>query len=145
MRKAGKRKGIPKIHSNRFGGVWIAAGLIVGAVVPLILRFVTGRIVWGLVIAGGIILIAFVVTFAIEMVQDFGKIPYYEKHMRDTIPYDPVKQEAVVRCSVCTGERVAGFRDRENAHFTEVMVLRTPEEEKRFKELYGIDTLRVEY
>ena len=136
---------MPKIHSNRFGGVWIAAGLIVGVAVPLILRIVTGRIVWLPVIAGGVILAAFAAVFTIEMAQDFGKIPYDEKHLLETIPFDPAKQEAVVRCSVCTGERVAGFRDRADGHFTEVMVLRTPEEEKRFKELYGIDTLRVEY
>ena len=85
------------------------------------------------------------VLFAIEMRQDFGKVPYYQKHLRETIPYDPEKEEAVIRYSICTGEKVAGFRNRENGHFKEVMVLRTPEDEEQFFHIYGIRNVKKEY
>ena len=72
-------------------------------------------------------------------------IPKYERHLRETIPFDPREQYAVIRSSICTGEQVAGFKNRENGHFTEVMLIRTPEDEKRFKEIYDLETVKKEY
>ena len=44
----------------------------------------------------------------------------------------------VIRCSICTGEQVAGFRDSETGRFEEVMLLRTPDDLEWFKQRYGI-------
>ena len=44
----------------------------------------------------------------------------------------------VIRCSICTGEQVAGFRDETTGHVEEIMLLRSPEDLVRFKERYGI-------
>ena len=44
-----------------------------------------------------------------------------------------------IRCSICTGEQVAGFRNRETGHFEEVMLLRSPEDLDRFRKKYGIE------
>ena len=74
-----------------------------------------------------------------------NKIPYYERHLKETIPYDPQKQYAVIRASICTGEKVAGFKNCEDAHFTEVMLIRNTEDEKRFKAIYGLDEIKKEY
>lgn len=73
------------------------------------------------------------------------KFHNYKRHLKDAIPFDPEKQYAVIRSSICTGEKVAGFRNIEDGHFTEVMLLKTNEDEKLFKEAYGIDTLKKEY
>lgn len=43
----------------------------------------------------------------------------------------------VIRCSICTGEQVAGFR-REDGRFEEVMLLRSPADLADFKTRYGI-------
>ena len=43
-----------------------------------------------------------------------------------------------IRCSICTGEQVAGFRDKETGRFEEVMLLRTPEDLEAFRQKYGI-------
>ena len=43
-----------------------------------------------------------------------------------------------IRCSICTGEQVAGFRNSETGRFEEVMLLRSPEDLEWFKEQYGI-------
>lgn len=72
-------------------------------------------------------------------------IPKYERHLRETIPFDPREQYAVIRSSICTGEQVAGFKNRENGHFTEVMLIKSPEDEKRFKEIYDLETVKEEY
>ena len=50
----------------------------------------------------------------------------------------PPKGTPVIRCSICTGEQVAGFRDGETGRFEEVMLLRTPEDLERFRQQYGI-------
>ena len=67
------------------------------------------------------------------------------KKLKREFPYDPEKHTAVIRQSICTVEKAAGFRDRETGHFTEVMLIHSPEEEKQFKNLYGIDVIRTEY
>ena len=79
------------------------------------------------------------------MHQDFGKTLYYEKHLKDTIPFDSQKQYAVIRCSICTGEKVAGFINIDDGHFTEVMLIRTDEDEQRFIKIYNLETVKKVY
>lgn len=54
-------------------------------------------------------------------------------------------QYAVIRSSICTGEKVAGFKNKTNGHFTEVMLIRSAADEKKFKETYRVESLKVEY
>lgn len=75
----------------------------------------------------------------------FGKLSNYERGLTETIPFDPEKQYAVIRCSICTGEKVAGFKSKEDGHFTEVMLIRTDKEEERFKKMYNLKTVKKEY
>ena len=42
-----------------------------------------------------------------------------------TISYDPAVQRPALRCSICTGEQVAGFIHADG-HFEEVQLIRTP-------------------
>ncbi len=65
--------------------------------------------------------------------------------MQEEFSFDPDTQYAVIRSSICTGEKVAGFKNKSDGHFTEVMLIRNPEDEKRFKKMYDLDTVRVEY
>lgn len=140
-----KKHTIPKINSVGFGGKWIAAGVVIGAVVPGVLWLFLHRIVWALVIAGGIILAAFAVLLFIELRQDSAAVPYYEKDMTERISFDPETQYAVIRSSICTGEKIAGFKNKSDGHFTEVMLIRSPEDAERFKEMYGLDRIKTEY
>ena len=68
-----------------------------------------------------------------------------KKYLSEDIQFDPDKQYAVIRSSICTGEKVAGFKSLEDGHFTEVMLIRSYEDELRFKQMYGIDTIKTEY
>lgn len=136
---------IPKINSIHFGGKWIGISFLVGGIIPLSIWLIFHIFLWELCVIGGIILAGFVIMFAIEMHQDFGKIPYYERHLNETIPFNPEKQYAIIRSSICTGEKVAGFKNIEDGHFTEVMLIKTSDDEKRFKKIYNIESVKQEY
>ena len=63
----------------------------------------------------------------------------------DVTPFDPETQYAVVRSSICTGEKDAGFKSRADGHFTEIMLIRSPDDLRRFKERYGVESVKTEY
>lgn len=73
------------------------------------------------------------------------KNPFHKNKQEDIIKFDPETQYAVIRSSICTGEKVAGFKNKKDGHFTEVMVIRTADDERRFKELYDLQSVRTEY
>ena len=50
----------------------------------------------------------------------FGK----KKESVPIIEYNPETQRPVLKCSICNGEQVAGFKDKQTGHFTEVMLIK---------------------
>ena len=60
-------------------------------------------------------------------------------------PYDENMHEAVIRCSICTGEQVAGFRSREDGSFVGVMVIQSEKDLENFKRLYRVDDVKKIY
>ena len=70
---------------------------------------------------------------------------FKKKTEKFTIPYDPETQYPVIKASICNGEKVAGFKSKTDGHFTEVMLIRSHEDEIRFKETYGIEIIKTEY
>lgn len=72
-------------------------------------------------------------------------LKHHKQTLPDVVPYDPETQRPVIRASICTGERVAGFKDKTTGHFTEVMLLRSAEDEQQFKDAYHLDALETEY
>ena len=136
---------LPIIDTKRYGEPIIAAGVLVGAVIPLVLWVFTGQIVWPPVVVGAAILAVYLVPFIIERLQDSGSMPSNQKSLRDSFPYNPETHYPVVRASICTGERVAGFRSKVDGRFTEVMLIRTAEDERTFMEAFGIESLKTEY
>ena len=57
----------------------------------------------------------------------------------ETLTFDPDKFEPVIRSSICTGEKVAAFRNRETGHLTEIMLISSEKDMERFRSLCGID------
>lgn len=68
-----------------------------------------------------------------------------KKARKAAVQFDPETQYAIIRSSICTGEKVAGFKNKTDGHFTEVMLIRSASDEKEFKETYGVESLKVEY
>ncbi len=58
--------------------------------------------------------------------------------------FDRAEKRPVIRCSICTGEQVAGFQNLKNGKFEEVMVLRSTEDRQEFLEKYGIREDEIE-
>lgn len=52
--------------------------------------------------------------------------------------YDPARQRPALRCSICTGEQVAGFKNLSDGKFEEVMLIRNEADLQAFREQYGI-------
>lgn len=52
--------------------------------------------------------------------------------------YDKDNQKPVLRCSICTGEQVAGFQDIHTGSFEEVMLIQNATDLEHFKDRYGI-------
>ena len=59
--------------------------------------------------------------------------------------YDKENQKPVVRCSICTGEQAAGFKDIRTGRFEEVMLIQSEKDMRTFMETYGLDTVTKEY
>lgn len=136
---------IPKINSIHFGAIWIGISLIVGMVLPIIIWMVTAVFYWIACVIGGIVLLGFIIIFSIEMKQDLGKKPYYERYLCDDIPFDSERQTAVIKCSICTGEQIAGFKNKVDGQFTEVMLIKNSADLEKFKIIYGIIDVKKEY
>lgn len=71
----------------------------------------------------------------------FGK----KKSNVSKIQFNQDTQQAIIRCSVCTGEQVAGFKDKKTGHFTEVMLIRNERDLQKFKQTYGLTIVTKEY
>jgi hypothetical protein len=61
------------------------------------------------------------------------------------LTYDSENQIPVLRCSICTGEQVAGFKDIRTGKFTEVTVIRTRQDLDTFMKTYDISTITKKY
>lgn len=53
--------------------------------------------------------------------------------------FDRTGKYPVIRASICTGEKVAGFKNTADGRFEEVMVIRNDGDLKQFLQLYGVD------
>lgn len=69
----------------------------------------------------------------------------FKKKAVQTKIYDSNNEYPVVRSSICTGEKVAGFKNIETGKFRDVMLIRNDKELEEFKDMYGIDEIKTEY
>lgn len=53
-------------------------------------------------------------------------------------PYDRSKEKPVIHASICTGEKVAGFKDLQTGKFHEVMVIRNNSDLQFFMQKYNV-------
>ena len=53
--------------------------------------------------------------------------------------YDHEKKTPAIRASICTGEKVAGFRDKETGSFEEIMLIRSEKDLALFRKQFRIE------
>ena len=64
---------------------------------------------------------------------------FFKKKEKEIKPqYDTDRKEPVIKASICNGEKVAGFKDKETGDFHEVMFIRNDNDLIQFKSRYGI-------
>ncbi len=61
------------------------------------------------------------------------------------LTYDKATQKPVIRCSICTGEQVAGFKDLHTGKFSDIMLIRNDKDLQEFKDMYGITEIGKEF
>lgn len=66
---------------------------------------------------------------------------FHKKIQKET--YDKENQKPVIRSSICTGEKVAGFRDVRTGKFTEVMLIKDNKDMDLFLEKYDISVAEI--
>ena len=69
----------------------------------------------------------------------FMKRLFGRNKQANTKSYDPEVMIPAIRCSICTGEQVAGFRDRVTGDFHELYVIRNEADIDAFRRKHGID------
>lgn len=66
---------------------------------------------------------------------------FHKKETKET--YDKENQKPIIRSSICTGEKVAGFKDIHTGKFTEVMLIRNDNDMKVFLMRFDISAEEV--
>ena len=75
----------------------------------------------------------------------FGRKKENESKTKYAVPFDPKLQIPVLKCSICNGEQVAGFKDKKSGHFTEIAFIRNSQDLEEFLRTYGIENITKEY
>ena len=68
-----------------------------------------------------------------------------QKNVIPDVEYDSKRMKAVLKCSICTGEQVAGFKDVETGKFTEVCLISSGTDLDLFMEKYNLAAISKEY
>lgn len=68
----------------------------------------------------------------------------FGKRERHVGSYDRDKLTPAMRCSICTGEQVAGFKNRETGRFEDRMLIRSAEDLRAFCREYGVNETDIE-
>lgn len=58
---------------------------------------------------------------------------------KKTCSYNKETQIPMMRVSICTGEKVAGFKDKTTGKFVDVMLIRNESDLSSFCEEYGVE------
>lgn len=62
-----------------------------------------------------------------------------------TEQFDKENYRAVLRCSICTGEQVAGFKNIHTGEFHDIMLFRNADDLDTFQEQYDVAVMTKEY
>lgn len=68
-----------------------------------------------------------------------------KKTNEPTYKYNPDEERPIIRASICTGEQVAGFKNKHTGKFHEVMLIKDESDKLAFLESYGLEKADKEY
>lgn len=69
----------------------------------------------------------------------------FQKKKPEKRDYDRENEKPVLKCSICNGEQVAGFKNIHTGKFHEIMFIRSEVDLHNFMEMYSITDVSKEY
>lgn len=66
---------------------------------------------------------------------------FHHKEKPAKIAYDPSVKVPALRCSICTGEQVTGFKNLQTGKFEDYELVRTAEDVEAFMQACGVQDL----
>lgn len=60
------------------------------------------------------------------------------------VEYNKEGKRPVIRASICTGEKTAGFKDMKTGQIEELMLITGKKDLERFMKLYGVESEEIE-
>ena len=102
-------------------------------------------VLWILASMENTVYIPVVVNFLIFFFNDIYGFVSWKKRELVQYCYNKETQMPVIKCSICNGEQVAGFKDKLTGHFTEVMLIKNQRDLDTFLKMYDIDAVTKEY
>lgn len=70
---------------------------------------------------------------------------FWKKKTEKIRTYDKENQRPVLKCSICNGEQVVGFKNIHTGKFEEIMLIRNEKDLNSFMEMYGVAAVTKEY
>lgn len=64
---------------------------------------------------------------------------FHSKKKKEILSFNRDEQTPVLHASICTGEKVAGFKNKATGKFEEVMLIQSDYDLEKFLSMYGID------
>lgn len=61
----------------------------------------------------------------------------------EVVSYDKTGKVPVIRASICTGEKVAGFKDEATGKFEDLMLIRTDKDLQEFLRRYQVEEQEI--
>lgn len=109
----------------------------IGMCIGLALGSIFSRPIWGNVGTGMCmgLAIGMCIGMAIGAAKDKAEA---DKIAKQNIEIIPANKVPAIRCSICTGEQVAGFKDLETGSFEDIMLIKNDQDLAEFKTKYGI-------
>lgn len=79
------------------------------------------------------------------MLRHKGVMMFGRKRKPSVREYDRETYKPILKCSICNGEQVAGFKNLQTGRFEEIMLVRNAADLREFMERYGVSEVPKEY
>ena len=65
----------------------------------------------------------------------------WKQKKQEKMDFDRELLRPVIQVSICTGEQTAGFQNRKTGKFTEIQLIRDPEDLQAFMDRYSLEKI----
>lgn len=70
---------------------------------------------------------------------------FFKKKKQQIVSFDPEVYKPVLKCSICTGEKTAGFMEIKTGKFVDICVIKSDKDLEKFKSDYKVDNVEKIY